>query len=101
MIPDDEAETVALPLAFPKFGVLAVIVADPGVTPVTGTVTLVAPAANVTVAGTVATPVLLELRLAVSPAVAPADRFKVKFCTEPALIRRLPGEQLLLPPLRH
>ena len=99
MIPDDEAETVALPFAFPKFGVLAVMVADPGVTPVTGTVTLVAPAPNVTIAGTVATPVLLELRLAVSPAVAAADRFKVKFCMEPALIARLPGEKKLLPPL--
>jgi hypothetical protein len=99
MIPDCVAPgTVTLAVAFPKFGVLAVIVAEPCATPVTGTFTLVAPAANVTVAGSVATPVLLELRLAVNPPGADPDRFSVRFCTEPALIVRLAGEKKLLPP---
>jgi hypothetical protein len=100
MIPDAAGEeTIALALAFPKPGVIAVIVAEPAATPVTGTFTLVAPAANVTVAGTVATPVLLELRLAVRLAGAGPDRFSVRFCVEPALIARLAGEKELLPPL--
>jgi hypothetical protein len=100
MIPDAAGEeTIALAVAFPKPGVIAVIVAEPAATPVTGTFTLVAPAANVTVAGTVATPVLLELRLAVRLAGAGPDRFSVRFCVEPALIARLAGEKELLPPL--
>ncbi len=49
--------------------VLAWIVAVPGWTPVTGTMTLVAVGANVTLAGTVATLVSLELRLTVKPPV--------------------------------
>ena len=49
-------------------------------TPVTGTGTLVAPAANVTVAGTVALLVSLELRLTTKPpAGAGPDRFSVRF----------------------
>jgi hypothetical protein len=99
MIPDDEADTVTLALAFPKFRVFAVIVAEPAATPVTGTATLVAPAANVTVAGIVATPVLFELRLAVSPAIAGPDKFSVRLPAEPELIARLCGEKKLLPPL--
>ena len=66
--------TVAVAEAFPKPGVTAVIVAEPAPTPVTGTFTLVAPAANVTLPGTVAAPVLFELRLAVNPAGAGPDR---------------------------
>jgi hypothetical protein len=98
MIPEDDvAETVALAVAFPKFGVLAVIVAEPCARPVTGTFTLVAPAANVTVAVTLTTPGLLELRLAVSPAGAAPDRFSVKFPGEPTVRVRLPGEKKLLP----
>ncbi len=75
------------------------IVAVPAPTAVTGTFTLVAPAANVTVAGTVATPVLLELRLAVSPALAAPDRFSVRVPLPPALRLRLAGENELVPPL--
>jgi hypothetical protein len=53
----------------------------PVATDVTGTFALVVPAPNVTVAGTVATPVLLELRLTTSPpAGAAAERFNVRFC---------------------
>jgi hypothetical protein len=85
-------------LALPKPGTLDVIVDDPPATPVTGTLALVAPAVNVTVAGTVATPVLLELKLAVNPADAGPDKFNVRFCVLPALTVRLPGEKKLLPP---
>ena len=56
------------------------MVAEPGATPVTGTVTLVVPARKVTDAGTVATPVLSEIKLMVCPpAGAGADRFSVRF----------------------
>jgi len=94
----EELMTVTLAFAEAKPGVLAAIAAEPAATPVTGTATLVAPAVNVTVAGTVATPALVELRLAVSPAVAGPDRFSVRFPVEPALTVRLPGEKKLLPP---
>ena len=91
--------TVTLALAVPKAGVIAVIVAEPGTRPVTTTFTLLAPAVNVTVGGTVATPVLLEFRLAIKPpAGAGPDRLSVKVCEEPALIVRLGGEKELLPP---
>src|SRR6202011_5990660 len=78
-------------------GALAVIVADPTDTPVTATATLVVLAANVTVAGTVVTLRLLELRLTGKPpAGAGPDRVSVKFPVEPALIVRLPGEKLIV-----
>jgi hypothetical protein len=99
MIPEDDADTVTLALALPKFGVFAVMVAEPPATPATGTATLVAPAVNVTLAGTVATPALFELRLAVSPAGAGTDKFSVRLPAEPALIAKLLGEKKLLPPL--
>ena len=99
MIPDSVEETVTLAVAFPKFGVLPVIVAEPAPTPVTGTLTLVPPVPNVTVAGTVATPVFVELRLAVTPpAGAGPDRLSVIFCVNPAVVAKLPGEKKLLPP---
>jgi hypothetical protein len=91
--------TVTLALAVPKLGVMAMIVAEPCARPVTTTFTLLAPAANVTVGSTVATPVLLELSVAINPpAGASPDRFSVKVCEEPALIVRLGGEKELLPP---
>ena len=100
MIPDEaEEETIALAVAFPKPGVIAVIVAAPVPTPVTGTFTLVAPAANVTLPDTVAAPVLFELRLAVKLAGAGPDRLSVRFPVVPAAIARLAGEKKLLPPL--
>lgn len=86
--------TLAVVLAIP--GALAVMVAEPGPTPVTGTGTLVAPAANVTVAGTVATAVLLELRLMVKPlGGAGDDRFRVMFWVPVPLIVRVAGEKLM------
>jgi hypothetical protein len=77
--------TVAVAFAMP--GALAVMVAEPAATPVTGTGTLVAPAANVTVAGTVATAVLLELRLTVKPpaGACPPVRFNVRLPVAPTL----------------
>ena len=56
---------VAVALVKPVW--LAVMVAVPAVTPVTVAVPLLALGAMVRVAGTVATPVLLELRLNVIP----------------------------------
>jgi len=94
-----EEETVAIAVALPKPGVIAVIPAAPVPTPVTGTFTLVAPNANITLTGTVAAPVLFELRLAVKLAGAGPDRLSVRFPVEPVLIARLAGENKLLPPL--
>jgi hypothetical protein len=75
----------------------ALMVAEPAVTPVTGTVVVVALAANVTVAGTVATLMLLELRLMVRPpAGAGADRFKVRFCEAVPMMVAIAGEKLMV-----
>jgi hypothetical protein len=62
------------------FGIaLAWIVVEPAAPPAIGTTTLVAFARTVTVAGTVATPVLSELRFTVTPPTgAGADRFSVR-----------------------
>jgi hypothetical protein len=82
-------------VAFGKPDALAVIVAEPSATPVTGTGTLVAPATKFTLAGTVAAAVLLELRLTVKPpAGAGVVRFNVRFPVVPAVIVRLPGVKL-------
>jgi hypothetical protein len=53
----------------------------PGPTAVTGTMVVFAPATKLTVAGTVATAVLLELRLIVTPPKgASAESVSVRFC---------------------
>jgi len=77
---------------------LALMVVEPALTPVIGTLTLVALAAMETVAGTVAKAVLLEVRLTVSPPAGawPPDKFKVKLCVEPAETLNEFGEKLRL-----
>src|SRR5271154_141162 len=76
------ATSLTVAVALGRFGavVLAVIVAVPGNTPVTGTFTVVALAAKVTVAGTVATVASLEARLITNPAGAGADNVSTRFC---------------------
>src|SRR4051812_33168600 len=66
---------------------VAVITADPGAWPVTGTGTLVAPGAKLTVAGTVARLGSLELRATVNPPAGAwfPSRFSVRFPAAPAL----------------
>jgi hypothetical protein len=67
-------------------------------TPVTGTVVVVALAANVAVAATVATAVLLELTLTVRPpAGAGCDKVSVRFCVAVPVIDRFNGEKLSVP----
>jgi hypothetical protein len=61
----EEPVTVTLAFAGLKPAALAVIVVEPDATPVTGTFAVVALWLTVTVAGTVATPGLLELKLTV------------------------------------
>ena len=75
--------TVAIALAIPV--ALAVIfTGPPTATPVTGTFTLVVPCAKVTLAGAVATAVLLEFRLTVRPpAGAGPERLSERFCVAP------------------
>ena len=75
--------TVTAVVVLGRFGasVLAVMVVEPKVTAVTGTFTLVAPAAKFTLAGTVATPGALEVKLIVKPpAGAAPDRFNATVC---------------------
>jgi hypothetical protein len=88
--------TVTLALAAPTFGALALIVADPAATLVTATATLLAPAAKLTDAGTVATPGALELMLTVRGEEAAAERLSVICCVATPFIVRLPGEKLRL-----
>ena len=66
-------------------------ITDPAATLVTGTDTLVAPAAKVTVPGTVATVGSLVPRLTVSAAAAGVERFSVRFCVSDPLIVRPPA----------
>ena len=72
--------TVTCTVAFAIPAALAVILAEPYATPVTGTVTVVAPAANIAVAGTVTKLVLSELRFTVNPpaGACPPVRFSVR-----------------------
>ena len=73
------------------------MVVVPGATLVTATLTLVALAAKLTVPGSVATPLLLELKFIVKPpAGAGADRFKVRFWVAMPVRVRLVGEKLAL-----
>ena len=93
------AVTVTVAVALPKFGVVAVMVAEPCAPPDTATLTLLAPTGKLTLAGTAATPGLLEVKLAVSPKGAAPDRFNVRFPPEPAPSVRVAGKKKLLPPL--
>jgi hypothetical protein len=88
-------KTVTVAVASASGGALAVIFAEPTATPVTGTETLLMFAGMVTVAGTVAVPALLELRVTVRPPVgAVPDKFSVRFCVVAPLMVRLVGEKL-------
>jgi hypothetical protein len=79
-------------------GRLAWIVVVPAATPVTATVAVVAFAAKVTLEGTVATPILLELRFTLNPpAGAGPDKFKVRVCEAFPLTVTFCGEKLTEP----
>jgi len=88
--------TVTFSVALLMFVVLAlaVIVAEPFLTPVTGTETVVAPAGILTLAGTVATAVLLELKLIARADGAAIDSFSVKFVVPPTPIDAVGDEKL-------
>ena len=78
---------------------VAVIVANPAPTPLTGTLTVVALAWKATDAGTVATPGLLELNETVRPVAGAGDeRFKTRFCAPDPLIASDGGEKLSVAP---
>jgi len=102
MLPADCTVTVAA--AFVTFGTLAaeaVMVAVPPATAVTGTVTLVAPAAIWTDCGTVTTPDGLALRLTVTPPVgAGADNVSVRFVLPAPTMVVVPGLKLSAPVVR-
>jgi|SRR5271165_7244088 len=77
---------------------LAWIVVDPWPTPVTGTVTLAALAGKITVAGTVATAVLAELKFTVNALGRDAASVSARFCVAPWESVRLLGRKLKLSP---
>lgn len=93
------AITVTPVVALGMPAALAVMVTDPTATPVTGTGIVITFEAKLTVAGTVATPVLLELRLTVKPAGTGADRFSVRFCVAVPVMVRDPCEKLRVGPV--
>src|ERR1700737_363540 len=75
---------------------LAWITAEPVPVPVTGTVTLVAPAIKVTVSGTVAVGASVEFKAIVKPLPgAGPERLSVKFSVAFPLIVRFCGEKLI------
>jgi hypothetical protein len=96
--PIDRLVTFTVAVAFVIPVALAVIMADPAATPVTVTGALVAPAANVTLAGTVALVLSLEFRLIVRPPAGarPPDRFSVRFPVLPALTVSGDPEKLIV-----
>ena len=90
--------TVTLAVASVRLAALAWITVDPAATPVTGTETLSVFCAIVTLAGTVATLELLELRLtATPPAGANAESFSVRFGTSPTPRVNALGSKLRTP----
>jgi hypothetical protein len=91
--------TVTFAVASVRFGFLAWITAEPGATPVTATVVVIAPAAIVAVdEPTVAALVLVELTLKVIPPKgAGPERVNVRFCVPVPVIAREAGEKLMLP----
>jgi len=92
-------DTAALALETVDTLEVAVMVAEPVATPVTGTDTLVVFAANTTVAGTVATPVFEELKLTSKP-LGPAawDKLSVRFWVAFVLMVAVPGGKLRAAP---
>ena len=86
-------ETVMLAVAGRTFATVAVAVriAVPELTPVTGTCTVVVFCAIATEAGTVAARVLLDDRFTVMFEGAAPDKVKIRFCCEPAPSARAEG----------
>jgi hypothetical protein len=89
--------TVTPAVAFETPEALAVIVADPDPLAETGTETLVPLEPKLTLAGAVATPVLLELKFTIRPPDgAGAFRVSVRLCVPRLLKLRLAGENDML-----
>src|ERR1035437_8725920 len=97
MSPGAVTVTPAVALAILGVVVLAVIVVEPGPTAVTGTVTLFWPAAMVTDNGTVATPLLEELRVNVTLEGAGTERVRERFFVPVSENTRLAGKKLAEP----
>ena len=91
--------TVTATVVLGRFGasVLAVMVAEPKVTAVTSTFTLVAPGAKFTLVGTVATLGALEFKLIVKPAAGAApDRFNATVCVAIPVMVTVGGAKLMV-----
>ncbi len=94
MAPDETAVTVTVALAPVIPGALAAMLAVPAEMPVTATETLVTPAPKLTVAGTVATPGLLELKFTASADGRGAESCNTRSPVAPLAMVRFPGEKL-------
>ena len=97
MSPGAVTVTPAVALAILGVLVLAVIVADPCPTAVTGTVALFWLAGMVTDTGTVATVLLEELRVNVTLEGAITESVRERFCTPVPAIVRLGGKKVAVP----
>ena len=76
------------------------MVAEPAATPFTATLVLMEFPGTVTVAGTVATPMLLEFTLIVNPSAgAGADRSRKICCVTAPVMEVVPGEKLMVYPV--
>lgn len=92
-----ETVTLVVALAMPGVRDTAVIVAEPCPAAVNSTLTVVAPAAKLMLAGTVTTFVLLEVRFTVRPpAGAPAERFRATFCVVIPVIETVGEAKLMM-----
>ena len=105
MAPEETVATVTLAFVPVIPGALAVMLAFPAEMPVTATETLVTPAPKLTVAATVATPGLLELKFTASAVGRGAESCNTRFPVAPLAIVRFPGEKFneggggVLPPV--
>jgi hypothetical protein len=89
--------TVTLNVVSAMFAPLAWITAVPATPLVTATFALVAPAAKITAGGTVATFVLLEVKLMVRPPEgAAADRFSTAFTVAAPVMVRVGGTKVMV-----
>ena len=95
---DPKVTTVIVAVASTRFAAVACTIAVPTAPPATDTIALEAFGAKLTVAGTVATEGLFELRATVKPPEgAGAERFRVRFCAAPVPRVKLFGEKVALP----
>ena len=92
-----ETVTLVVALAMPGATAAAVMVAEPGATAVSSTLTVVPPPGKLTLVGTVTAPVFPEVRFTVRPlGGAAAERFSATFCVVIPLIVTVGDAKLIV-----